>query len=401
MDNYIKKRAFELSKEIEKHAIRIQEYAEVGFELEKTSKYVKDELCRIGLKPESCGRCGISACIEGGGEGEVFLLRADMDALRVSDGEGKEKNMHACGHHLHTAMLLGAAEILFEMRKNINGSVRLMFQGAEEILSGASDMISCGILDSPKPSGAMMLHVMSGVKLPLGSVLVSGGGVNAPAADFFDIKIIGKGTHGALAHLGTDPISVAAYTLTALHEMSSRELEVGTVAALTVGTIHGGESANAIPDSVVMSGSLRAMEVSVREKLKQRLGDICKNIARAFGARAEIDFKYGCPPLLSDSGLSESTYDSLCKVFGKEKVKISSRESAGGMNGGSDDFSYISQRIPSVLVSVCAGSSLDGHIYPLHNPNVTFDLSVLPIGTAAYAITAAEFLKRCNYSSGE
>ena len=183
--------------------------------------------------------------------------------------------------------------------------------------------------------------------------------------------------------------------------MSSRELEVGTVAALTVGTIHGGESANAIPDSVVMSGSLRAMEVSVREKLKQRLGDICKNIARAFGARAEIDFKYGCPPLLSDSALSESTYDSLCKVFGKEKVKISSRERAGGMNGGSDDFSYISQRIPSVLVSVCAGSSLDGHIYPLHNPNVTFDLSVLPIGTAAYAITAAEFLKRCNYSSGE
>ena len=238
-----------------------------------------------------------------------------------------------------------------------------------------------------------MLHVMSGVKLPLGAVLISGGGVNAPAADFFDIKIIGKGTHGALAHLGTDPISIAAYILTALHEISARELEAGTVAALTVGTIHGGESSNAIPDSVVMSGSLRALDVSVREKLKHRLEVVCKYIARAFGARAEVNFKYGCPPLLSDGELSERAYDSLCRFFGRENVKISSRESSAGMSGGSDDFSYISQRIPSVLVSVCAGSSLDGHIYPLHNPNVTFDLNALPIGACAYAVTAVDFLR--------
>ncbi len=387
------KEAEMLIKTLEKDEEYLYENAEIGFELRKTANYVFNRLKEIGLEPKFCGKCGIIATVKGEKGGKSVLLRADMDALTVSDKDGNSKIMHVCGHHMHTAMLLGAAKILTDHKQDIYGDVMLVFQAAEEILEGAKDMIENGMLDEIKPSAAVMLHVMSGVDMPVGTVVVSTGGVIAPAADFFDIEIEGKGTHGALAHMGIDPISVSAYVISALHEIKARELAPTDVAALTIGRICGGESANAIPNNVIMQGSLRSFDEEVREKMKQRLGEICESVASAFKASAKVKFTRGCPSLVNDSELSAIAFETLKKLYGAN-VKKTEDEKSKIMSGGSDDFAYISQKAPSVTVSVCAGNRGEGYEYPLHNPEVRFDKRALAVGTAVYVSIAMSFLEK-------
>ncbi len=396
----MKNRIFEVSKSLQdrmqNHADYLWNNAECGFELDKTVAYVKKQLLRIGIEAQDCGKCGISAMIDGKSKtksDKTFLLRADMDALRGVDSTKPEQCMHACGHHYHTAMLLGAAEGLVELQDELNGNVKLMFQGAEEILSGADDMIKNGVLEHPKPDGAFMLHVMSGVELPMGNLVVSSGGVSAPAAHFFEIEIIGKGTHGAMPHKGVDAVSTSAYIMTALHEINARELPIGEPAAITVGRVVGGKSANVLPDKVMLWGSLRAFDLGTAENLKKRVCEICEHIAAAMRAEAKVTFTHGCPTLINDEELSKMTFEAFKDIFGEDKVMISGLGKELYMSGGSDDFSYVSQRVPSLIVSVCAGSIKDGFEYPLHNPKTSFDDRALSIGAAAYMGGAIAFFK--------
>lgn len=392
MKEELYRRAKELTEILEEHATFLNAHAEVGFELEETLNYVACELNKIGIKPSRCGRCGVTGIIEGKRDGKTFLLRADMDALGGLCPDMPGKRIHACGHHMHTAMLLGAAQILFENKDIINGRIKLMFQPAEEILSGALDMIENGVLDAPRPDGAMMLHVIAGTDFPTGNAIVSSGGVSAPSADFFKITVKGKGTHGALAHMGVDPISISAHILSGLAEINSREIAMGEPCALTIGKITGGGSANAIPDSVELEGSLRAFDEKTRENIKNRLCDITNNIAKAFRGRTEIEFTSGCPSLVNDEQLSHMAYQCLREYLGKDKVIMSESGAKTGMRGGSEDFSYISQRIPSIAISIGAGRKSDGYEYPLHNPLVRFDKGALPIGALAYAAIAIKYL---------
>ena len=367
------------------HAEFLNENAEVGFDLTVTKKYVKASLEHLGLEVEEYGKCGIGALIKGMSEGKTVLLRADMDALSCEGGA-----KHLCGHHFHTAMLLGAAEILSK-NKPFCGNVKLMFQPAEEILEGAKDMIDNGILSSPTPDGAMMLHVMSGIDMPMGCIVVSSAGVSAPAADFFKIIIKGKAAHGALAHQGVDAIAVSSYVLVALHQIRSREIAISEAVGLTVGKINGGESANALPEQVVLEGSIRAFNEKTRELLKRRLREISQGIAATFRAEADVIFTSGSPCLQNDKNISDICYRALAEAFGDEKVWLSS-EFEKDMSGGSEDFAYVSQKIPSVMIGICAGSKKDGYEFPLHNPSVRFDEGALAIGTAAYSSFAVSFL---------
>ena len=359
--------------------------AEIGFELPRTREYVQACLEKMGLESRRCGKAGL-ICDMGRGE-RCFLLRADMDALPMAERSGedfacKTGACHACGHDMHTAMLLGTAKLLKDIP--MNGRVRLMFQPAEELLEGAKDMINSGALEGV--DGAMMLHVMSAVPHKTGTVLLPRAGVSAPAADFFELKLRGRACHGSMPEKGRDPITAAAHVLTALQTIKSREIPMDERAALTFGSIHGGNAANVIPDWVVMEGSLRAFSESIRSQMKKRLEEISSTVASAFGVEAEAKFLRGCPAFQIDEDLRALLLRCAGKMPGIKLLDAPSDSS------GSEDFAYISREVPSVMAAIAAGSPEDGFDHPLHHPAVRFDEAALPVGAALMASAALEFL---------
>jgi len=392
----------ELSKKFEEEIIAERRYlhsnAEVGFELPKTVEFVERKLTEMGYRVKRCGKNGIVTTI-GNGAVKTFLLRADMDALPVkeeSDVEFACKNgcFHGCGHDMHTAMLLGAARILKAVEAELNGTVKLMFQPAEEILSGAKNMIENGLMDSPKPDGAMMLHVMAGLPMKTGSVIVSAGGISAPAADYFTVNIKGRGCHGSMPQDGVDALSVASHTVVALQEISARELGVSEAALLTIGSLRAGTAGNVIADTAVFEGTLRSFSDEVRLRLKKRLEEISVGIASTFRAKAEVVFGNGCPSLVNDEKLSESVKKYIEDLLGEKSVFSSDDFGEdSSKKGGSEDFSYISREVPSVMLAIAAGNSEEGYAYAQHHPKVMFDESVLTVGSAVYAYSAFRWLQ--------
>lgn len=400
----ILKEAEALSNKLTERRRCLHKRPEVGFDLAQTTAYVKSELNKIGCTPADCGKAGVTVSIGGKRPGKVFLLRADMDALPIREESGEafsseNENMHACGHDLHTAMLLGAAELLKAHEDEINGTVKLMFQPSEETLEGANDMIGAGVLENPKVDAALMIHVISAMPLPAGTVVVCGSGVSAPGADFFSIKISGKGCHGSMPNKGVDPINAAAHIVTALQTVSARELSVSQDAVLTFGSIHGGNAPNIIPDSVELTGSLRTYDEEVRNFVKKRLTEIVSGIASTLRAEAEVSFDKECPVLENDAQLAHSTAVYVKELLGSEKAfsqeELSSPSGSkkSGNSLGSEDFSFVSRRVPSIMLSLAAGEPQKGFVHPQHHPKVMFDESVLPAGSAVYAYTAMRWLE--------
>ena len=257
----IKEKILEEAKNMSQELIEKRRYlhtnAETGFDLTKTLKFVETELINMGYNPIHCGKAGLVATAGGKKQGKVFLIRGDMDALPIKEESGVDfasNNgcMHACGHDMHTAMMLGAAKILKEHEDEINGTVKLMFQPAEEIFEGSNDMIENGLLENPKVDAALMIHVMANTPFKAGTAIVSSAGVSAPAADYFEIKIQGSGCHGSMPNTGVDPINVAAHLVLALQEINARELSVTEKAVLTIGKLNSGNIENVIPDTAVM-----------------------------------------------------------------------------------------------------------------------------------------------------
>ena len=385
----------------------LHENAETGFDLNKTHAFVKQELADMGYQPVDCGRAGIVALAGGKKPGRVFLLRADMDALPIQEESGvefacKSGNMHACGHDLHTAMLLGAARLLKAHEAEIPGTVKLMFQPAEEIFEGSHDMIEAGLLENPKVDAALMIHVMAGMPFPAGTVIVSAPGVSAPAADYFEIKVRGKGCHGSMPNTGIDPLTAAAHILIGLQELQARELAMDDRAVLTIGTMNAGTAANVIPDSVTMGGSIRTFDEETRAMLKKRMAEIAGGIAQAFRAEADVAFGSGCPTLVNDRDLSACCETYVKELLGKGKafsVAELNAMSGGGSSSksaGSEDFAYVSQEVPSIMLALASGQPEKDYGYPQHHPMVKFDESVLAGGSAVYAYTALRWLEDHN-----
>lgn len=371
--------------------------AETGFELPNTIKIVKDKLTEYGCEFTDCGKSGVVCVIGKSSDKKAFLLRADMDALSVNEQTGLDYacdngNMHACGHDMHTAMLLGAAKLLKNHENELSGQVKLMFQPAEEILSGAKNMLDNGVLSEPQVGGAFMLHVIAGVPLESGAVIVSAEGVGAPAADYFTINIKGKGCHGSMPQQGVDSLTVAAHILLGLQEISARELGVSDEAVITIGSLHGGNAGNVIADSAHMHGTIRSFDDEIRSLIKKRIIDISKSIAEAYRAGACVTFTSGCPSLINDGTLSSFVLKSLPKLLGDNMV-IDASSISTSSKGGSEDFSYVSRQVPSLMVALLAGEPENGFSHPQHHPKVLFDEDVLPTGAAVYAFVAAEWLK--------
>ena len=399
--------AYEIEEKLVEDRRYFHTYPEMGFDLVKTREYVKKELVSMGYEPVDCGKAGVIALVGGKKPGKVFMIRGDMDALPVQEESDvefvsrHEGKMHACGHDMHTAMMLGAARLLKTHEDEIAGTVKLCFQPSEENFEGSHDMIQAGLLKNPHVDAALMIHVTAAAPMPAGTVIVCSGGVSAPAADYFTIRIQGKGCHGAMPQNGIDPITVAAHIIMALQELNARELAMADEAALTIGTIHAGIAENVIPDTAQMGGTLRTYDEETRAMLKERMREICSGIAKVFRASAEVEFTSGCPSLLNDKEVSESVTQYTKELLGAGKAfsmaEIQAMAEASNSKAscatGSEDFAYVSREVPAVMLALAAGQPEQGYIYPQHHPKVKFDETVLPAGSAVYAYTAMRWLE--------
>ena len=372
----------------------LHKHPELGFELDFTRQYVHDELVKLGLDPQPCGRSGWTVVL-GNPKGKTIMLRADMDALPLmedtdvtfkSEHPGK---MHACGHDMHTSMLLGAAKLLKEHEEELEGCVKLMFQPAEEICQGAKDMVDAGVLENPKVDAASMIHVASGMPFPTGLLIITPGKGGASSSTEFEITVKGKGGHGAMPAMSIDPITAIVHIHEALQEIHARELDLGGYLTITVCQIHSGEASNIIPETATMSGTIRAMSVDVQEWAKTRIQEISENISAAFRTQVEVRYPKSIPPLIVDDAMSDSAHTLMKELLG-DSTMLMPKDVKGG---GSEDFAEIALKVPSVAMFLAAGSTNDGYNYPAHHPKVRFDERVLPIGTAAHTYFAIRWLQ--------
>ena len=375
----------------------LHQHPETGFELHETRKYVIDELTKLGYEPVSVGKCGIVATIGNAAAGHCVMLRADMDALNMpeeSDIDYKSLNdgrMHGCGHDMHTAMLLGAAELLKKHEDCLEGAVKLVFQPAEEIFQGSLDMMKNGVLDNPKVDAAVMIHVVPGIKLPAGTLMVPDkGGISMNTCEQYRITVYGKGGHGSAPQNCIDPITAAAQIHLALQEINSRELGQDEYGFFTTGIFRAGTTSNVIPDYAEMAGTIRTADPdrSVNTKIRERIKAISEGIATAMRCRAEVEFADFCPCMKIDDAVARNVFGSMKELFGQGVVPMEPKP-----GGGSEDFSFVSQEVPVTSMFLAAGNPDEGYVYGQHNPKVVFDESCLYRGSAAYAYAAIKYLK--------
>ncbi|GAC1617432.1 MAG: M20 family metallopeptidase [Candidatus Elarobacter sp.] len=355
----------------------IHRHPELGFEEHNTQAIVERELDVLGIEHRRAAKTGVVGIVRGALPGRVSGLRADMDALPITEDSGEEcasqipGKMHACGHDSHTAMLLGAARVLHESRETFHGTAVLLFQPAEEGPGGARPMIDEGALDDPKVDAVTMLHVDQ--RLANGTIGITPGAVNA-AADEFRLTIRGKGGHGAYPHKAVDVIPCAAATILALQNVAARETDPLASIVVTLGTIEGGYRNNVIADRVTMSGTLRTHDDAVREAAVGKLRRIVDGVAAAYGAGAHLEVIYGYPPVVNDPELSES----LAEYARRGGFTV---ERPAPTMGG-EDFAYFAQRVPGVMVRLGIYSEAAGSIHSGHSPQFRLDEGAIPTGIA-------------------
>ena len=380
------------------HRRHLHQIPELGLELPKTAAYVEEQLQKMGYETKRIGDCGIVA-LAGKKEGKCFMIRADMDALPVVedadiDFKATNGNMHACGHDCHAAMLLGAAQLLKAHEDEIEGTVKLMFQPAEETMDGGKMMVEGGILENPHVDAAMGAHVFTAMAMPVGSVAMMGAKLRMAAVDWFTINIVGKGCHGAMPNTGVDPLNVMSHIHIALQAINAREVDPLDNLVLTVGQMHGGQVNNVIPNEAFMTGTIRTLKNETRAMVKERMEAIVSSIGTAFGAEANVVWSNGCPVLIQNEALYKEAKGYLKGMEGAMIIDIDDFGApAGGGGMGSEDFAHVANAVPSIFLGVPAGMPSDGYIYPQHHPKATFDENALPSGTAAYVQVAMEWLK--------
>lgn len=398
--NVISEKAKSLQGQLIDYRRYLHEHAEQGMELPLTTSFVMTKLKEMGYQPQEICKSGVIALAGGKKPGKTFLLRADMDALPIMERsdlpyKSKTQYMHACGHDLHTAMLLGAAKLLKLLEDEIEGTVKLMFQPAEEHLTGASAMIEAGLLENPDVDAAMMLHVFITQEIPAGTLIITPGGPVMSTSDWFEIRIQGKGCHGAMPETGADPLNVLAHTHLALQAIISRELKPKDFAVITVGQMHGGHTSNVIPDTAYMTGTIRTDNNANREFIKMRMAEITENVAKTFRTSATVEYLNGCPSMTNDADLVEQLKVYSRNVLPEGQMVLAKKVENGAfvMLSGSDDFAFIAEKVPSVMAILSAGSAQEGYNHPLHHPQVRFSEAPLHIGSLIYANTAIEWLK--------
>lgn len=379
----------------------LHRHPEVGFDLPQTKALVKQALTEMGYTPQDCGKAGVIALAGGKKPGRTILLRGDMDALPIQEQSGEEFSsevpgkMHGCGHDMHTAMMLGAAKLLKAHEDELEGTVKLEFQPAEEIFQGSPDMIANGLLENPKVDAAVMFHVLAGMPLPAGTVLVPGGGITMASCEQYHITVHGKGGHGSTPNACIDPITAAAHIHIALQEINSRELDPNGFGVLTTGCFKAGAASNVIPDTAEMFGTIRTTDPDNKtgELIRKRMTEIAQGVATAFRCTAEVEFSDYCPCMVVDKALAVDALIYMTDLLGQGAMDMTPI-TGGKAGGGSEDFAFVSHEVPTVSMFISAGSSKDGYLYGQHHPKVRFDDSILFEGSAAYSYFALRWLSK-------
>jgi IAA-amino acid hydrolase len=370
---------------------QLHRFPELMYEEVRTSQLVRDTLDELSIPYQSgIAETGVLATI-GAGDGPCVALRADMDALPIheetdvpfrSEVDGK---MHACGHDCHTAMLLGAARVLKAREASLKGTIKLVFQPAEEGGAGGKRMREAGILDNPSVQRIFGLHVWP--QLSTGSI-GSREGTFLAAAGEVDITVRGKGGHAAMPHLCIDPVVTAAKIITELQTIVSRELDPLNSGVISITTIHGGEAYNVIPETVQLRGTIRALDLETFDWLQNRVADIAKNVAAANACEAEVGFHGNpYPPTVNDGALWKNVQEFGGELLGPENV----HEIPAVMGG--EDFAFYTERVPGCFVGLGIRNEELGTTFSVHHPKFKVDETALPIGTALHACFALQSLE--------
>ncbi|WP_420336942.1 M20 aminoacylase family protein [Roseibium sp.] len=369
---------------------RLHAIPEIGLSEFKTSDIVAAELTRLGYQvTRGLAKTGIVATLRNGDSERSIGLRADFDALPIEEQTGADYasthpgRMHACGHDGHTAMLLGAAAMLAE-RRQFSGTVHLIFQPAEENFGGAKLMIEDGLFERFPCDAVFGLH--NEPSLPLGSFAFREGEMMA-AADECRITIIGKGGHGAEPHLAADPIVCGASIIMALQTIISRNTQASQPAVITVGTFHGGNASNVIPERAEMSLTVRALDADTRDNLEKRVRTVAEGQAASYGMQVEIDYERFYPPLINPKAETDYVRSFAQRFSGMDKVHDMQHPIMG-----SEDFSYFLEERPGCYFLL--GTARTENDPPLHHPKYDFNDDALPIGAAFWTELVEDFLAR-------
>ena len=385
-------RALELKDEIVENRRYFHTNAEVGVHMPKATASVMEKLAEYGIEPKACGE-GVTATVGKPG-GKVILLRADMDALSMPELSGLPfacptgTEGHCCGHDLHAAMLLTAAKLLKENEAELNGTVKFMFQPGEENFTGAVNMLANGILENPKPDVALAYHVGPG-KIPMGMFMYNDTGKAVMfSMDGFEIHIKGRGSHGAYPQMSIDPINIGVHVHLALQELIARECNPSDAAVLTVGQFQAGSAPNIIPESALLTGTIRTNSPDARKLLKQRMVEVSERTAAVYGGTAEVVFTGEICPLICDPALTREMVGYM------KELPIPGLTGYPGITASaSEDFALVAEKIPSVFMYLSAGFMDERGNASAHNPKVMFNEDVLPIGASCLAQCATQWLK--------
>ncbi|SDK21960.1 M20 metallopeptidase family protein [Natronincola ferrireducens] len=394
MTTMYEQKILELSKKYYEKTVALRhqfhKFPEIGFEEVKTSQTVAEELEKLGITvTRNIAKTGVVGLIKGKYPGKTVLLRADMDALNIqeeadvpyrSQVPGK---MHACGHDGHTAGLLGAAMVLNELKDELKGNVKLIFQPAEENHGGAEPMITEGVLENPKVDAAFGCHLWGGI--PEGEIHVKHGAAMA-APDTFAFKVIGKGGHGAMPHLAIDPVILTVQAINNMQSIISRRINPLSPAVISYGSINGGENHNVIPNEVKVTGTIRTFDKKLRYWIPKAMEETLKGVTELQGAKYTFDFTEKFPILFNDDKMTNLVQKTVAKVVGEENVKEAPEANMGG-----EDFAYFAEKVPSSFFFVGISKDMEKPVLH-HHPEFQWDDKNLLTVMQSMAQVAVDFL---------
>jgi len=371
----------------------LHEHPELAFQEFETAEFVRQRLESLGVEDIRTGIAvtGVTGLIRGTkpGPARTILLRADMDALPIvqeSDAEYRSRTdgvMHACGHDAHTAMLLGVARILMERRDQFSGTVKLLFQPAEEVPpGGAIRMIEEGVLEDPAVDAVFALHVSTAD--PVGTVRV-GPGPFMGGGDLFQVEVHGKGGHAASPELAVDPVVIGAHIVTALQTLVSRETDPMESDVVTVGKFKAGDAFNVIPDTVIFGGTVRSLKPELLDHINQRIEELATSIASAMGGSATVTIARGYPPTVNDATMAEVVRKAAVDVVGEDHV-LPADPHLGG-----EDFSAFLLRRPGTYFNVGCRNEERGIVWGHHHPRFDIDEEALGVGIGTMVSTVLTY----------
>ena len=390
-DSWIKQRVKELEPKLIEMRRHFHQHPEIGFQEHNTAQYVSKVLTDLHIEHKTgVAKTGVVAVLKGGKPGKTVALRADMDALTLTEKTGlpyasvNEGVMHACGHDVHTAALLGAAMILSELRQELSGSVKLIFQPAEEGPGGAKPMIEEGALDGV--DAIVGAHVWQDI--PVGKLAVRYGPAMA-CLDAIDIAIVGKGCHGAAPHQGVDAVVVACQVVNALQTIASREINPIKPVVVSVGMINGGYAYNIIADEINMKGTVRAIDPELRQSLPERIERVIAGVTSSMRADYRFSYHFGYPPLINNHEITEQVESTLKRIWGPDRVAQRPDPSMGG-----EDMAYYLEKVPGTFIYVGSSNAEKGLTSPGHSSTFNIDEDSIAIMAESMVSAAIDILKK-------